>query len=114
MKKNRGLVYDSNKGFARFLKYEFKDYFEFDVYKNFKKFNDCTHGYCIIVFAVYSDEDLIDLLRIYKRGIPVIVTAFNEELKAKLKNIEDLLIFDPNKIKSEMRIELKHFLNLAL
>lgn len=113
MKKKKGLVYDSQKCFSRFLKYEFKEYFEFDVYKNFKNFNDGLTEYCIILFVVYSYDELIDLLRIYKRGVPLIVSTFNEELKVKLADLEDIIVLDPSKIKSEMRADLRYFLNLV-
>ncbi|PBJ08089.1 hypothetical protein [Flavobacterium sp. ACN6] len=113
MKKKKGLVYDSQKCFSRFLKYEFKEYFEFDVYRNFKNFNDGITDYCIILFVVYSHDELIDLLRIYKRGVPLIVSTFNIDLKAKLEDLEDIIVFDPTKIKSEMRDDLRHFINLV-
>lgn len=113
MEKKRGLVYDSQKCFSRFLKYEFKKEFEFDVYKNFKKYNNCLKEYSVILFVIYSNEELIDLMRIYKRGVPLIVSTLNEEIKEKLEKIEDILLFDPTKIKSEMRNELKFYLNLV-
>ncbi|WP_428228429.1 hypothetical protein [Flavobacterium sp.] len=107
MKKKKALVYDSQKCFSRFLKYEFKEHFTFDVYKNFKNFDDQIEEYAVLIFVVYSDKELIDLLRIYKRGIPLIVSTLNKEMKLKLEKIEDILLFDPTKIKSEMRTELK-------
>jgi hypothetical protein len=113
MEKKKGLVYDSQNCFARFLKYEFKEYFSFDVYKNFKNFNDTLDEYAFMVFVVYSDQELIDLLRIYKRGVPLIVSTLNKEIKLKLEKIEDILLFDQSKIKSEMRTELKFYLNIV-
>lgn len=113
MEKKKGLVYDSQKCFSRFLKYEFRDEFTFDVYKNFKKFDDGLEEYSIILFVVYSELELVDLLRIYKRGVPLIVSTLNVDIKSKLEMIEDILIFDPTKIKSEMRTELKFYLNLV-
>lgn len=53
------------------------------------------------------------LMRMYKRGVSLIVSTLNEEVKAKLENIEDILLFDPTKIKSEMRTELKFYFNLV-
>lgn len=113
MEKKKGLVYDSQKCFSRFLKYEFKENYTFDVYKNFKKFDNKIEDYSILLFVVYSETELVDLLRIYRRGIPLIVSTLNAEIKAKLEKIEDILLFDPTKIKSEMRTELKFYLNVV-
>lgn len=110
-KKKRGLIYDSQKCFSRFLKYEFKEHFSFDVYKNFKNFDDELDKYTFMLFVIYSDQELIDLLRIYRRGVPLIVSTLNQEIKLKLEKIEDILLFDSSKIKSEMRTELRFFIN---
>lgn len=112
-KKNRVLIYDSQNCFSRFLKYEFKEHFSFDVYKNFKNFDDALDSYTFMLFVIHSDQELIDLLRIYKRGVPLIVSTLNQDIKAKLDKIEDILLFDQSKIKSEMRIELRFFFNIV-
>lgn len=111
MKKKKVLVYDSQHCFSRFLKYEFKKEFAFDVYKNFKKFDNVIEHYAIMLFVVHSDKELYDLMRIYQRGVPLIVATFTKEIRLKLEKIEDILLFDPAKIKTEMRTELKFYLN---
>lgn len=111
--KKKGLIYDSQNYFSRFLKYEFKDHFSFDVYKNFKNFDDVLDEYTFMLFVVYSDQELIDLLRIYKRGVPLIVSTLNQDIRSKLEKIEGILLFDQSKIKSEMRAELKFYINIV-
>lgn len=113
MKKKKVLVYDSQHCFSRFLKYEFKKDFAFDVYKNFKKFDNIIEHYAIMLFVVNSDKELYDLIRIHQRGIPLIVSTFNKEIKLKLETIDSILLFDPSNVKSEMRAELKFFLNVT-
>lgn len=113
MKKKKGLVYDSQKCFSRFLKYEFKEDFLFDVYKNFKNFDNKIEDYAVMLFVIYTDNELLDLMRIYRRGVPLIVSTLNEDIQKKLENIDDILLFDPSKIKSEMRVELKFYFNLV-
>lgn len=112
-KKKKVLIYDSQNCFSRFLKYEFKEHFSFDVYKNFKKFDNVLDRYTFMIFVVYSDQELIDLLRIYKRGVPLIVSTLNQDIKLKLDKIEDILLFDQSKIKSEMRAELRFYFNIV-
>lgn len=111
MKKKKVLVYDSQHCFSRFLKYEFKKDFAFDVYKNFKKFDNTIEHYAIMLFVIHSEIELYDLLRIYKRGVPLIVCTFHTEIKAKLEMIDDILLLDLSKVKTEMRSELKFFLD---
>lgn len=111
MKKKKVLVYDSQHCFSRFIKYEFKKDFAFDVYKNFKKFDNIIECYAIILFVVNSDKELYDLIRVYQRGIPLIVSTFKKEIKLKLEMIDDILLLDLSKVKSEIRSELKFFLN---
>ena len=111
MKKKKVLVYDSQHCFSRFLKYEFKKDFAFEVYKNFKKFDNIIEHYAIMLFVIHSDKELYDLLRIYQRGTPLIVCTFSKEIKSKLELIDDLFLMDLSKVKSEMRSELKFFLH---
>lgn len=44
----------------------FKSQFSFDAYKNFKFFDDLFGEYTFILFVIYSDQELINLLRIHK------------------------------------------------
>lgn len=111
MKKKKILVYDSQHCFSRFLKYEFKKDFAFDVYKNFKKFDNVVKDYAAVLFVVSSDKELYDLIRIYQKEIPLIISTFNKEIKLKLEMVDDVLILDLTKVKAEMRSELKFFLN---
>ncbi|WP_271336868.1 hypothetical protein [Flavobacterium azizsancarii] len=113
MKKGKALVYDSQHCFSRFLKYEFKKDLAFDAYKNFKKFDNVIDHYTIMLFVINSDKELYDLLRIYKRGVPLIVCTFDKEIKTKLEIIEDILLLDLSKVKSEMRSQLKFFINVT-
>lgn len=112
MEKKKGLVFDSRRYFARFLKYEFKDDFVFDSYKDFGHFDNRIEGYNVVVFMIYSDNEIIDMMRLYKRGVPLIVSSLSKEMKVKLEKINDVVLFDCTKIKSEMRQELEFCINL--
>lgn len=113
MKKKKVLVYDSQHCFSRFLKYELKKDFAFDVYKNFKKFDNVISHYSIMLFVINSEKELYDLMRIFQRGIPLIVCAFNKDIKSRLEMVDDLLLFDATKLKSEIRDELKLYITNA-
>jgi hypothetical protein len=113
MKKKKVLVYDNQHCFSRFLKYEFKKDFAFEVYKNFKKFDNIIEHYASMLFVINSDKELYDFLRIYKRGVPLIICTFSKEVKSKFEMIDDILLLDLSKVKTEMRSELKFFLTIA-
>lgn len=107
------VVFDSQNYFARFLKYEFKNTFEFDSFRNFKSFENGINDYSTIVFVIYYEEEIVNLMSIYKKGIPLIVCTFNKKLLLKMQNIDEILLMDTSKLKSEVIAELKSYLNLT-
>jgi hypothetical protein len=113
MNTKKRVVYDSQNYFSRFLKYQFKGKFGFDSFRNFKSFETGIKDYSVIVFVIYSEEELVDFMKIHKKGIPLIVCTFNEKLLLKMRHIDGILLLDTSKIKSEVIVELKSFLNLA-
>lgn len=64
------VLYDSQKHFYRSLKCELNYEFEFDFFRNFKCFENVINDYYMILFVVYSEEEIINLINIYKKGIP--------------------------------------------
>lgn len=112
MNKKKGLVYDNQKYFLRLLKYEFKD-ISFDSYSNFNYFNEILNNYSIIIFVIYSEEELFDFMKVYKKGVPLIMCTFSKERLIKLQSIDDLILLDTSKVRSEIVTELRHHFNLA-
>jgi len=113
MDTKKGVVYDSQNYFSRFLKYEFRDELEFDSFRNFTTFENGLNDYSTIVFVIYSEEEIINLMRIFKNGIPLIVCTFNQKLLQKMRFIDGILLLDTSKIKSEIITELRLYLDLA-
>lgn len=111
MERKRGLVCDSQKYFSRFIKYEFKEDLSFDVCRSFEDFDSGLNVYSIIVFVIYSEEELLDFIKVYKEDIPLIVCTFNNKILIKLKKIEGILLLDTSKIRSEIVVELRSYFN---
>lgn len=103
------VLFDSRKHFYRFLKWEQKNTFELDYFKDFK---DAINDYYTILFLVYSKEEIINLMSIYKKGIPIIVCTSNNDFLFKMKNIDEILLFDTSEIKSELIAKMRLNLNL--
>ena len=106
------LVYDNQRYFSRYLKYEYSDEFDFEVFINFKEFDGIVSDYSFLIFVIYSEKELWDLMRIYKKDIRLIVCTLNNEILQKLEKIEDILIFDISQVKSEMTKNLNFYLQL--
>jgi len=113
MKTDKWVVYDSQNYFSRFLKYEFRKNLNFDSFKNFNQFENEITNYFAILFVIYLDEELVDFMKIHKKGVPVIVGTFNKNLLLTMQNVDEILVLDISKLKSEVMTELKSYLHLA-
>lgn len=104
-------IYDSQKHFYRFLKYEFRNTFEFDFFGDFSCFENVINDYSTILFVVYSEEEIINLITIQIIGIPIIVCSYSENLLLKLKNIDEFILLNTSQIKSEVRAKIRLILD---
>lgn len=112
---NKGLIYDPQKYFSRFLKYKFKTNFSFDVYRNFHHFDtDSLKSYSIIIFVAYSEKELSDLEKVHKKEIPLIVCTFNKIILKKMKKFDNVFLLDTSVIRSELTSELEYYFNCCL
>lgn len=113
-KTKKGLVYDNQKYFSRFLKYEFEQEFDFKVCRNFDYFDGKLSDYSVIIFVIYDEEELFDFLRVYQKGIPLIICTFNKQILNKLKKTDDISVLDTSSLRSELIIELRNFFNFSI
>jgi len=113
-KTKKGLVYDNQKYFSRFLKYEFEREFDFKVCRNFDYFDGKLSDYSVIIFVIYDEEELFDFLRVYQKGIPLIICTFNKQILNKLKKTDDISVLDTSSLRSELIIELRNFFNFSI
>ncbi|MFW0739975.1 hypothetical protein [Flavobacterium sp. T12S277] len=111
MSKRKGLIYDSQKYFSRFLKYEFKEDYSFDTYCNFKYFDKVLDKYSVIIFVIYSEEELLDFIKVYRKEIPLIICSFNNKILVELGKIDEVLLLDTSKLRAEIVTELKTYFN---
>jgi hypothetical protein len=104
-------VYDRQNNFARFLKHEFKKTIDFDSFRNFDSFENEINNYSTILFVIYSEDEIEDFIKIYKKRIPIIVCTPNNSLFLKMISYNGILVLDTSRIKSEVIIDLKSYLN---
>ena len=112
MDNKKYVVYDCRNYFSRFLKYEFRNTNNFESFKDFKIFENVISNYSAIIFVIYSEEELINFIRIYKKGIPLIVCTFNKKLLLTMSDMDEILLLDTSKLKAEVMIEFKSYLNI--
>lgn len=100
--KKKILIYDSSRGYSRFIKLNFK---EFDIksffeYNNYKDIN--YDEFFAIFFIVNQTKDLLDFIWIYKKidimflGTPLV------EINKRMKDFEDIIILDLEKKRQEI------------
>ncbi|KAF2329819.1 hypothetical protein [Flavobacterium daemonense] len=113
MEKEKVLVRDNKGVFLKMFKRRFKDEFDFSeelfslTNENYsKKFNRS-------IFVVYDKTELLEFLKIEKKGLHVLVCLFNKQLYGSLSFLNDmsnLIVLDNAKTRSEIISELKsHF-----
>ncbi|MBW1656728.1 MULTISPECIES: hypothetical protein [Flavobacterium] len=111
MDANRVMVYDKFHYFSRFLKYEFKDINFVAGHKaDILYGHEMTDDLSLVVFVFYSENDLIDLLRINSYGIPVLVCNHCPQFLNKFKNIQNIEVLECLDTKRGFRNDLRlHF-----
>jgi hypothetical protein len=112
--KKRALIYGNQKCFSKYLKYKFQQVLSFDVCKKFRSLNVELNVYSVIVFVIYTEEDLLDFLKVYGKGIPLVVCTFNKRILEILNEMEDVFLLDTSKIRSEILNQLNSYFQEAI
>lgn len=95
------VVFDNQHYLFRFLKQEFT---EFKIIKGKEEIilNGMSEEFSIVVFVIYSESDLIDLLRVYSNGVRIVVCCSVVKILNRLFGIHNLMIVDTSQLKFEM------------
>ena len=110
MIKKRALIYGNQKCFSKFLKCKFQDVLMLDICRDFRSLNDELDVYAAIVFVVYTEEDFLDFLRVYGKGIPLVVCSFNKRISTILLDLDDVFLLDTSNVRSQILNQLNlHF-----
>lgn len=105
MENNRVLVYDNQHGFSRFLNKMFGKVYDFAIFKKFEghfDFESFKKEYLLAFFVVYSEKDLIDFIKIYRKGLPVVVCSFNKDMLRKFESITDVSLMNTSRSKKDL------------
>ncbi|MEO8532444.1 MAG: hypothetical protein ABI441_01775 [Flavobacterium sp.] len=113
MENNKVLIYDNQHGFSRFLTKIFGEAYDFEIFKKFDNsldFDNFEKEYLLAFFVIYSEKDLFDFIKIYRKGVPLVVCSYNEVLLHQLESITDVNIINTSKSKQELVNDFQIFL----
>jgi len=113
MEREKVLVRDNKGVFLKMFKRKFKDEFDFSgnsfLIENENDYKDFDRS----IFVVYDKSEMIDYLKLEKKGTNVLVCLFNKQLYSSLsflQEINNLILLDESKTKPEIVKDLKdHF-----
>jgi len=112
MDSNKVLVFDNYRFFSRFLKYEFKDIkFISGEKESILYGSEINNGFSLIVFVFYSEDDMIDLLRLYAYGVKLLVCNHSPRFVNKFRNIKNMGALDCFETKNVFRNDLRVYFN---
>lgn len=104
------LVFDKCHYFSRFLKSTFKN-INFVFVHNPFSFHEKSMEYPVILFILYSEDDLIDLFRVYTTGSTIVVCNHSVKMKQLLVGFTNIIVIDCLGIKYEIIENLEAILN---
>jgi len=113
MEKERVLINDTKGLFLKMFKRKFKH--EFDFYENCysSKIQTESDNFDRFIFVVYNKQELIEFLKLEKKGTNVLACLFDKQLFSSLcflEEIKNLILLDSAKTRTEIIKELKsHF-----
>lgn len=114
MEKERILVRDNKGVFLKMFKRTFKSDFDFFedslLYKNENESEEFDRS----VFVIYDKSELLEFLKLDKKGTSFLVCLFNKQLCDSfsfLEEVKSLILMDNSKTRAEITKELKLYFN---
>ena len=110
MRKKNILVCDNKKVFIKMFKRKFGNEFEFTDNAALNSNEGEEIKFNSLVLIIYNKFELIEFLKLYKKGTNVLVCVFNKYLYTELMFLEDfndLALLDGSKTRKEIMLDLK-------
>jgi len=110
MRKKNILVCDNKKVFVKMFKRKFGNEFEFTDNAALNSNEGEEIKFNSLVLIIYNKFELIEFLKLYKKGTNVLVCVFNKYLYTELMFLEDfndLALLDGSKTRKEIMLDLK-------
>lgn len=109
MEKKNVLVCDYKRVFIKMFRKSFDNEFKFidNSFIEESQYRSADFDHYILV--IYEKKELIDFLKLYKKGSNILVFVFNKQLYASLsflEEIKDLVLLDASRSKKELIVDL--------
>ena len=117
MKKEKVLIQDNKGRFLKMFKKELVDEFQFTETSTNINHQTESLAFDRFVYVTYDKAELIDFLKLNKRGANVLVCLFDKQLQTNvsfMEEIHDLVLLDGYKTKKESVKDLKLHLKNTL
>lgn len=111
-KKEKVLVRDNKGIFLKMFKRKFKNEFDFSEDSFLLENESSLKDFDRSIFVVYDKEELIDFLKLEKKGRNVMVCLFDKQLHKSFslfKDIKNLFLVDGSKSRTEMFEDLNAY-----
>lgn len=103
MNKNRLFVYDTTRGFARFIKINFSNEYEIASCNLKKKLDDFNIDQMEVAFVnIDKYEDVVDFFFIKSKVKFVFAISRLPDVKLMLEEFQDVIFLDIDKLKSDI------------
>ena len=115
--KNKIFVYDTSRGFCRFVKLNFENDYSIDsCYKkeqfdNFFKILPYYHNY---LFVINNYEDILNLMKLCTKKETILLVIMIKELEDKFDNFDNIIRLDLNQTKKDTIKFLNNYLTLHI
>lgn len=116
MEREKVLVRDNKGVFLKMFKRKFKAEFDFSENSFLIENEDDYKDFDRSIFVVYDKAEMIDYLRLEKKGSNVLVCLFDKHLYSGLtflQEINNLILLDESKTKPEIVKDLKAHFNMT-
>jgi len=104
------MHHDNKKVFVKMFKRKLNNEFEFTDSSFLNECDDISKDFDRLILVIYNKFELIDFLKLYKKGVNVLVCVFNKKLYTDLTFLEDfndLVLLDGSKTRKEIIADLK-------
>lgn len=114
--KNKIFVYDTAKGFCRYIKLNFSKNYTIDHCYNteqFDNFDNSLSNYEHYFFVINSHEDILYLFKLFTKVDTIFLAVMIKGLENKFDDIDTIIKLNLNQTKNDLRNFLSTSLNLS-
>lgn len=110
--KKKILIYDSSRGYSRFIKLNFKD-FEVNNFSDFRNYKDInTDDFAAVFFIINYHVELVDLICLQPKKTPIFVGTRLSEIVDKVKDFDNIIFLDLQQSKKDILDCIKYNFNI--